>query len=80
MLQWNNYAYKINMKKQKYYALPQCIGCVIQEYPMMSNIVHSNMYAIMQLNSSSAIADRYIGVELKDRVNTARGKTWGGKL
>ncbi len=28
--------------------------------------------------SSSAITDRYIDVELKERANTARDKTWGG--
>ena len=28
-------------------------------------------------HSSSAITDRYIDVELKDRANTARDKSWG---
>ena len=30
-------------------------------------------------HSSSAITDRYIDIELKDRANTARGKTWGAE-
>jgi len=30
-------------------------------------------------HSSSAITDRYIDIEVKDRANTARGKTWGEK-
>lgn len=30
-------------------------------------------------HSSGAITDRYIDVELKERANTARGKTWGSK-
>ncbi len=30
-------------------------------------------------HSSSAITDRYIDVELKERANTARDKTWGEK-
>jgi site-specific recombinase XerD len=31
-------------------------------------------------HSSSAITDRYINVELKERANTARHKTWGEKV
>jgi hypothetical protein len=30
--------------------------------------------------SSSAITDRYINVELKERASTAKYKTWGEKL
>lgn len=30
-------------------------------------------------HSSSAITDRYVNVELKERANTARYKTWGEK-
>ena len=31
-------------------------------------------------HNSSAITDRYIDVELKERANTARHKTWGKKI
>lgn len=31
-------------------------------------------------HSSSAITDRYVNVELKERANTARDKTWGEKV
>ena len=31
-------------------------------------------------HSSSAISDGYVNVELKERANTARNKTWGEKV